>query len=188
MKWPARPTGLPWRCLLVALSLALGLGIVWAGWRHWRVADARLSQQRTLAAHAQAQQAALQQRQQQHKHDAPLWHTLRQRGWLAPENRLAALDILAQLPRQPGVQHARAQLGPRQRLSWPWPPDTPLAHSLLHIQLRLSHPRHLADMLAPLASLPGLMLPTACQWRRQATDDDTVDGECQLAWISQTNE
>ncbi len=116
MKWPARPTGLPWRCLLVALSLALGLGIVWAGWRHWRVADARLSQQRTLAAHAQAQQAALQQRQQQHEHDTPLWHTLRQRGWLAPENRLAALDILAQLPRQPGVQHARAQLGPRQRL------------------------------------------------------------------------
>ena len=40
-------------------------------------------------------------------------------------------------------------------------------------------------MLAPLASLPGLMLPTACQWRRQAADDDTVDGECQLAWISQ---
>jgi len=43
-------------------------------------------------------------------------------------------------------------------------------------------------MLAPLASLPGLMLPTACQWRRQAADDDTVDGECQLAWISQANE
>ena len=68
----------------MALSLALGLGIV------CRLAplaggDARLSQQRTLAAHAQAQQAALQQRQQQHEHDTPLWHTLRQRGWLAPE-------------------------------------------------------------------------------------------------------
>lgn len=184
IKWPVWVDLLPWRCLLVALSLSLGLGVAWAGWHHWRVADASLAAQYRLLSEARTQLAALQQRQQQSLRDAPLWHTAHQRGWLTAENRLAALDVLARLPHQPGVLHVRTQLGPRQPLSWPWPSAAPLLHSTLQIRMRLSHPHHLPAMLAPLVELPGLMLPTACQWQRQDATDAAVEGECLLAWVS----
>lgn len=181
MQWRS----LPRRCLLATLCLALGLGVAWAGWQHWRAADARLAQQTAQVTQARTALAALEQRQQQRERDAPLWRELRQRGWLAPENRLQALDILSRLPRQPGVQRASAQLGPRQALAWPWLASAPLARSTLHVRMRLAHPRHLSDVLAPLAELPGLMLPTACQWRQLDSEDDSVDGECELAWVTE---
>lgn len=176
---------LPWRCLLLAAAIALGLCVAWSGWRHWLLAEQHHAQVGEQLARQRQALAALTQRQGQLAHEQPLWRALRQRGWLATENRLRALEALQALRQRPGVRRISARLGPRRPLDWPWPPPSPLQHSALTVHWRLTQIAQLPGVLAPLADLPGLMLPSACQWRRWSTEDASVEGECGLMWVTE---
>ena len=88
---------LPWRCLLLAAAITLGLCVAWSGWRHWLLAEQHHAQVGEQLARQRQALAALTQRQGQLAHEQPLWRALRQRGWLATENRLRALEALQAL-------------------------------------------------------------------------------------------
>ncbi len=185
-RWPLLRRWLPLRCLLVALAGLLSLSVWWSGWdalhsarRHHQQALARLQHAEQLQTHWQHRQALA-------ARYTPIWQQLRQQGRLAEENRLLALETLSALRQHPGVDSLSYQLGPRQPLAWPWPDPSAasLRHSPLLLNFRLSAPTALPELLSGLASLPGLLLPTDCQWQSSSDKDLSVHGECRLVWVS----